>query len=118
MWVGKKSLVEVSWISEVCAGDVVWNADFCTVGKVAAANVASREFRSWCEVRLRSFFNDEDDKVRRESASSIRQVRDEALQRHEGLIAAFCDSRAYRDDSFSIGLQVGQDSLESVGPVE
>jgi hypothetical protein len=34
------------------------------------------------------------------------------------LIAAFCDSRAYRGDSFSIGLQVGQDSLESVGPVE
>ena len=49
---------------------------------------------------LRARFDDDDADVRREAASCFGQLRDETIGTYGDLIAAFCDSQAYQDDSF------------------
>ena len=72
------------------------------VAQVAAANIAAPEYRAWCEATLAALFDDDDSDVRREAASCFRQLQGEALDTHEYLIATFCDSKAFQEDSFSI----------------
>ena len=71
------------------------------VAQVAAANIAVPGCRTWCEMILTRLFNDADIEVRREAASCFRQLRNEALDTYEDLIATFCDSTAFQEDSFS-----------------
>ena len=72
------------------------------VAQVAAANIAEPESRAWSDMTLRARFDDDDAEVRREAASCFGQLRDETINTYGELIAAFCDSRAYQDDSFWI----------------
>ena len=72
------------------------------VAQVASANIADPESRSWCEATLAVLFDDTDDKVRGEAASCFHQLRSETLDTYGDLIAMFCNSRAFRENSFSI----------------
>ncbi len=72
------------------------------VAQVASANIDVREYRKWSKAMLARFFNDEDADVRREAASCFRQVESETLETFGDLIATFCDSKAFQDDSFFI----------------
>ena len=72
------------------------------VAQVASANIAVPEWRAWSEKRLLDLFNDDDADVRREAASCFGNLEDKVLDEYGGLIATFCDSSAYLDDSFSI----------------
>ena len=58
------------------------------IAQVAAANVADLECRAWSETMLRALFEDDDSGVRREAASCFRQLRDQALDDYEDLLAA------------------------------
>jgi hypothetical protein len=80
------------------------------VARVASANIALEDCRPWCEKRLVSLFNDDDQAVRQEAATSFRYLENGALEDYADLIAAFCDSKAFQDDSFSI-LHVLEQSL-------
>ena len=72
------------------------------VAQVASANIAKPECRRWSEETLVVLFNDNDAEVRGEAASCFRQLKDEVLDTYGALIAAFCDSRAFQEDSFWI----------------
>ena len=72
------------------------------VAQVAANFIAVPEFRAWCEATLFRLFDDDDAEVRSEAGSCFRQLQGEALDTYEDLIATFCDSRAFREDSSSI----------------
>ncbi len=72
------------------------------VAQVAAANIAAPEYRAWCEATLAALFDDDDSEVRRKAASCFDRLQGEALDTHEDLIATFCDSKAFQEDSFSI----------------
>ena len=72
------------------------------VAQVASANIAIPEYRRWSEAALVVLFNDDDADVRGEAASCFRQLEDEVLDTYGDLIAAFCDSRAFQDNSFWI----------------
>ena len=72
------------------------------VAQVATANVADQKYRDWCETTLAALFDDDDANVRRKAASCFLQLRDETLGTYGELIATFCDSRAFQEDSFSI----------------
>ena len=72
------------------------------VAQVATANIANPECRRWSEAKLDALFNDDDSDVRREAASCFRQLKDDDLDTYGDLIAAFCDSRAFQEDSFWI----------------
>ena len=72
------------------------------VAQVATANVAAQKYRDWCETTLAALFNDDDANVRRKAASCFRQLQNEPLDTYGNLIATFCDSRAFQEDSFSI----------------
>ena len=72
------------------------------VAQVASANIADPESRSWCEATLAVLFDDADDKVRGEAASCFHQLRSETLDTYGDLIATFRNSRAFRENSFSI----------------
>ena len=72
------------------------------VAQVAAANIAAPEYRVWCEATLAELFDDDDSEVRRKAASCFDRLQGEALDTHEDLIAKFCDSKAFQEDSFSI----------------
>jgi hypothetical protein len=74
----------------------------CGVAEVAAANVVRADCRAWCEPRLVQLCNDHDPNVRRQVASCFRRLEQAPLEDYETLILAFCDSRAYQEDSFSI----------------
>lgn len=80
------------------------------VAQVASANIALEDCRPWCEKRLVSLFNDDDQAVRQEAATSFRYLENGALEDYADLIGAFCDSKAFQDDSFSI-LHVLEQSL-------
>lgn len=80
------------------------------VAKVAAGNIAVPEYRAWCESVLVRLFDDRDAEVRRKAASCFRNFPDDSLETYGELIEAFCDSRAYEEDSFSI-LNVLEKSL-------
>ena len=72
------------------------------VAQVAAANIAEPECRVWSEMMLRALFDDDDADVRRKVASCFGQLRDETIDTYGDLVAAFCDSSAYQDESFWI----------------
>ena len=72
------------------------------VAQVASSNIATPEFRLWCEEMLTELFNDDDAGVRGEAASCFRHLKDEVLDTYGDLIAAFCNSRAFQEDSFWI----------------
>ena len=72
------------------------------VAQVAAANCAVPECRAWCRESLIALFDDEDAEVRHEAASCFRNMAGDALDHAPALITAFCDSRAYQDDSGSL----------------
>jgi len=72
------------------------------VAQVAAANIAIPECRRWSEAKLVALFNDDDSDVRREAASCFRQLKGEDLDTYGELIATFCDSKAFQEDSFPI----------------
>ena len=72
------------------------------VAQVAAANIAEPECRAWSEMILRKLFDDDDSDVRRKVASCFGQLRDDTIDTYGELIAAFCDSSAYQDESFWI----------------
>ena len=60
------------------------------------------EYRDWSEVMLTMFFNDEDTDVGREASSCFNNLREEPLDTYKDLIIAFCDSRAFQNESFWI----------------
>lgn len=71
------------------------------VAHIASGNVAVPEHRAWCEAKLVILFNDSDSDVRSEAASCFADFEDDSdLEAYEDLIAAFCDSRAFKDGSF------------------
>ena len=72
------------------------------VAQVASANIATPECRRWSEETLVVLFNDDDAGVRGKAASCFRQLKNDVLDTYGDLIAAFCDSRAFQEDSFWI----------------
>jgi hypothetical protein len=72
------------------------------IARVAAGNLASPDCRQWCERQLIVMFDDESSEVRRAAAACFRQLEREPLGTYEVLISAFCNSKAYEEDSFSI----------------
>ena len=72
------------------------------VAQVASANVAIPECRLWSEEILVELFNDDDAAVRRKTASCFRHLKDGVFDTYGDLIAAFCDSRAFQENSFWI----------------
>lgn len=109
-------LVCLAFLSEQYAGDLVNEALHGTpcqrraVAHVAAANLAVAECRSWSEEVLHELFNDEDAKVRNAAASCFGELRDKDLEAYEDLIEAFCNSRAFHEETFEI-LQLMETSL-------
>ncbi len=98
----------IAYLIHECAADLIDEAlrgdarHRLGVAQVAAANIAAPEYRAWCEATLAALFDDDDAEVRHTAASCFRQLRSEALDTHEDLIATFCDSKAFQEDSFSI----------------
>ena len=80
------------------------------VAQVAAANIAIPDCRRWSLETLPVLFNDEESKVRGEASSCFQHLKDQALDLYEDLIAAFCDSRAVRAESYWL-LSLLEDSL-------
>ena len=72
------------------------------VAQVAAANIIFPEYRRWSKESLRLLFNDEDAEVRTAAASCFSELKDEDLDAYGDLIEAFCNSRAFDEDSFWI----------------
>ena len=72
------------------------------VAQVAAANCAVPKYRAWCRESLVALFDDEEAEVRHEAASCFRYMAGDALDHAPALITAFCDSRAYQDNSGSL----------------
>ena len=109
-------LVSLAFLSDEDAGDLVSEALHGTpcqrlgIAQVAAANVTFPECRGWSEEALHELFNDEDAKVRNAAASCFRELKDKDLDAYEDLIEAFCNSRAFHEESFGI-LQLMETSL-------
>ena len=101
-------LASIAVLGHESAADLVGEALWGTarhrlgVAQVASANIADPEWRSWCEATLAVLFDDADDKVRGEAASCFHQLRSETLDTYGDLIATFRNSRAFRENSFSI----------------
>ena len=72
------------------------------VAEVAAINIGHEDCRPWSEQQLLRFFNDSDAKVRQEAAACFRNLEEQPLESYTTLINKFCDSAAYREDSFSV----------------
>ena len=72
------------------------------VAQVASANIATPECRRWSEETLVVLFDDDDSDVRGEAGLCFHQLKNEVLDTYGDLIAAFCDSRAFQEDSFWI----------------
>ena len=70
------------------------------VAQVAAQNIAIPDCRPWSLRTLPELFNDDVAEVRQVAASCFEQLKDEPLDEYEKLIAAFCDSTAFRDESY------------------
>ena len=72
------------------------------VAQVASANITILECRRWSEDMLNELFNDDDGAVRSEAASCFRKLKDEVLDTYGELIAVFCESKAFEEDSSSV----------------
>ena len=81
------------------------------VALVASANITVPECRTRHDGTLTALFNGDDADVWHGAVSCFHPLQDEALDTYSDLIAAFCDSRAYREASFSI-LRALEESLE------
>jgi hypothetical protein len=68
------------------------------VAQVAAHNIINIEVGDTCAQWLPKFFNDDDQSVRREAASWLRQLGPTGIRQRRGLAIAYIDSAAYRDD--------------------
>jgi hypothetical protein len=72
------------------------------IAQVASRNIANGECRAWCEAHLLALFNDGDRDVCRTAASCFRYMENEPLETYESIIATFCDSLAYQENSSPI----------------
>ena len=72
------------------------------VAQVASAYIGIPECRRWSETTLAVLFNDDDAAVRGEAASCFRHLKDEVFDTYGNLIEAFCDSRAFQEDSSTV----------------
>ena len=81
------------------------------VAQIASANIATPEYRRWSEETLVVLFNDDDAGVRGEAASCFRQLKHAVLDTYGGLLAAFCDSRAFHEGSSWWVLRTLEESL-------
>ena len=68
------------------------------IAEIASANIADPRYRTWCEEKLSSLFNDADSVVRAQAALCFHKLSTELLGSYERLIESYCDSLAYRDD--------------------
>ena len=81
------------------------------VARVAAANIADKTCRAWCEATVVRLFGDADAEVRRKAASCFGYLTDADLHTSERLVAAFCDSPAFEEGAFWL-LRVLEESKE------
>ena len=72
------------------------------VAEVAATNIGKDHCREWAIPKLKSFFNDDHDEVRKAAAGCFRNLGNQSLDVYADLINVFCDSKAFADDSYSI----------------
>lgn len=72
------------------------------VAQVASANIGKTRHRQWSEQKLLLLFDDADNKVRQEAAMCFRRLEGQPLESYENLIVKFCESAAYREDSFPL----------------
>ena len=102
------SLAGIAALTHVQAADLVDEALQGTarhrlgVAEVTAAKIADPECRAWCEKTLTTLFDDNDAEVRRKAASCFRQLQGQALDTYGDLIAVFCESTAFQEDSSSV----------------
>ncbi len=85
--------------------DEALQGDACArlgVAEIASAHIDVPQYRAWAEARLVALFDDEDVTVRRKAASCFRRVEHGTLETLEELIAKFCDSKAFQEDSSSV----------------
>ena len=72
------------------------------VAGVASAHIGKAEHRQWSEQQLLLLFNDIDSEVRQKAAICFHRLEGQPLESYENLITKFCDSAAYREDSFAL----------------
>ena len=70
------------------------------MAKIVAANIAVPRFRAWCEPRLVTLFDDNDDPVRQETTKCFSDLPDDTLDSYSEVIEAFCNSRAFAGGAF------------------
>ena len=113
---GAASLASLAHLHGEAASDLVDEAlngdphQRLGVAQVAAANISIPDCRGWSLETLPSLFDDDEPDVRKVASSCFEQLKDEALDLYEDLIAAFCDSRAIRAESYGL-LSLLEDSL-------
>ena len=101
-------LASIAALGDKSAADVVDEAlrngarHHLGVAQVASGNIAVPECRAWSEAKLIALFNDADADVRSEAASCFRHLPDETLDTCDDLIAAYCNSRAFKENSWSL----------------
>ena len=81
------------------------------VAQVATANIAVPGCSDWSAATLIELFDDEDAEVRRVAASCFHRLHEHALESYEGLITAFCDSKAFQTNSYGL-IHLLEDSPE------
>ena len=72
------------------------------VAQVASAHIGKTEHRQWSERQLLLLFNDSDSEIRQQATSCFHNLKGQPLESYENLITKFCDSAAYREDSFAL----------------
>ncbi len=72
------------------------------VARVASANIGQPAHRQWSEHQLLRLFNDSDSEVCQKVATCFRNMEGQSLESYENLIEKFCDSEAYKKNSYSI----------------
>ena len=70
------------------------------MAQVVAANISVPRFRAWCEPRLVTLFDDNDESVRRETTKCFSNLPDDTLDTYREVIEAFCNSRAFAGGAF------------------
>ena len=70
------------------------------MAQVTTANMAVPRFRDWCEPRLVTLFDDDDESVRQETTTCFSGLPDETPEINGELINAFCNSRAFEGGAF------------------
>ena len=70
------------------------------MAQVVTRHVSVPRFRDWCEPRLVTLFDDDDESVRQETRKCFSALPAEALETYEDTIMAFCNSRAFAGGAF------------------